>query len=297
MTFSAKISNPIVQLHSAVILFGFSSILGKLIPLSASVIVMGRTAFAALALWLFVKWQKQNLAWLVSKKIWQKRVISGALLAIHWVSFFIAIQKDSVAIALLGFATFPLFTTLFEPLLFSERLTRRDLYSCFLVSIGLVLIVPEWRFSATSTQALLIAIGSAFSFAMLVLYNRHASDSDKNAVTSAFWQNAIASLCVSPMLFGQAFELSAHSLGLLVALGVLCTALAHGLFIASLGTLTARQAAIVTALEPIYGIIIAWVWLHEVPAASVLLGGLLILIASTMASFNKKQSTEMKEEK
>lgn len=297
MTLLANIFRPIVQLHSAVILFGFSSILGKLIPLSAGLIVFGRTAFAALALWLLIKWQKQTLTWFISKKVWRQRVVSGALLAIHWVSFFVAIQKDSVAIALLGFATFPLFTMLCEPFLFSERLTSKEIHCCFLVSLGLVFVVPEWRFSATSTQALLIAIGSGFSFAMLILYNRHSNQGVEGVASSAFWQNAIASLCVAPMLIGENIAISAHSLGLLMILGVLCTALAHGLFISSLGTLTARRAAIVTALEPIYGIMIAWIWLKEIPSSSSLLGGVLILTASTMASINKNQHIEMKAEK
>jgi len=77
---------------------------------------------------------------------------------------------------------------------------------------------------------------------------------------------------------------TARDVGLLLALGVLCTALSHTLFIASLRTVTAHTASVVAALEPVYGIALAFVLLGEVPSARTLVGGALIVGAAVIAT-------------
>ncbi|MBD0270020.1 MAG: EamA family transporter, partial [Cyanobacteria bacterium Co-bin8] len=75
------------------------------------------------------------------------------------------------------------------------------------------------------------------------------------------------------------------SLGLLLVLGVLCTALAHTLFIESLAVLRTQLASVISALEPVYGILLAVVLLGEIPNARTLAGGLLILGTTTVATY------------
>ncbi|MNY65180.1 EamA-like transporter family protein [compost metagenome] len=67
-------------------------------------------------------------------------------------------------------------------------------------------------------------------------------------------------------------------------LGVFCTAVAHSLFVASLAVIKARTAAVVFALEPVYGIAMAWLIFSETPSARMLLGGALIIFAIVLAS-------------
>ena len=75
---------------------------------------------------------------------------------------------------------------------------------------------------------------------------------------------------------------------LLLALGLVCTALAHTLFIASLREVTARTASVVAALEPVYGIALAFVLLGERPDARVLAGGVLIVAAALVATTRRE---------
>ena len=65
-------------------------------------------------------------------------------------------------------------------------------------------------------------------------------------------------------------------------LGLFCTGLAHGLFVASLQVLKARVASLFFALEPVYGILFAWFLFAEQPTLSMLFGGLLIVSALTL---------------
>jgi len=77
----------------------------------------------------------------------------------------------------------------------------------------------------------------------------------------------------------------------LVILGVFCTALAHVLFIRSLVQVKAQLASIIASLEPVYGIIFAFVLLGEVPALRTILGGVIIL-GTIMLSTMKRRSNE-----
>jgi drug/metabolite transporter (DMT)-like permease len=67
-------------------------------------------------------------------------------------------------------------------------------------------------------------------------------------------------------------------------LGVVCTALAHTLFIRSLRALSAHTASVVAALEPVYGIALALLLLGEVPPARTLAGAVLIVGAALYAT-------------
>ena len=124
--------------------------------------------------------------------------LGGAILAAHWFTFFLSIQVSTVAIGLLGFATFPLFVTFLEPVVFGERLHRYDVIAALVVVAGLVLVTPSFDVGNTLTQGLLWGMLSAFTFALLALLNRAYARSYP-AVTVVFYQQAFAALCMLPL--------------------------------------------------------------------------------------------------
>ena len=80
------------------------------------------------------------------------------------------------------------------------------------------------------------------------------------------------------------FGLGGGEIILLLVLGVTCTGLAHTLFISSMQRLSAHTASVVAALEPVYGIALAALLLHEIPTWRTLAGGTLIVAAALVAS-------------
>src|SRR3954451_20496081 len=104
-----RATTALVALHVAVALFGFAALFGRWIALGPVEIVFGRTIVAAVALCVFVRWDRPK-----SARPDFSFVANGALLALHWVAFFAAVQAASVAIALLGFASFPVFVRALE---------------------------------------------------------------------------------------------------------------------------------------------------------------------------------------
>ena len=281
----------LLALHAAVVLFGFAGLFGKWLNVSPLVIVLGRTAIAALALGIFrlaiVRLATARVnAPAAGEPLDARLFAGGAVLAVHWLAFFAAIQVASVAIGLLGFASFPVFVLLLERALLHRRWSGAESAAALVVGAGLVLLVPEFSLANRTVQGLLLGIASGFTFALLTVINRSLSPA-RTAVDLAFWQNLVAALCLLPVAIIAGAEpgsIGGRELALLVVLGLACTALAHSLFIRSLAVVSAHTASVVAALEPVYGIALAWVLLGEAPGARTVAGGALIVGAAVMAS-------------
>ncbi len=271
----------LVQIHVAVFLFGLAGLFGKFLALPSVVIVLGRTVFAAITLFAVLLATGKAIK-IKNKKDLFLFLILGAVLAAHWTTFFYSIQISTVAVGLLSFSTFPVFITFMEPVFFKERLQCFDLATAILVTAGLWVMVSNAEIGGNIMLGVFWGTVSGFTFAVLSLLNkkwvqRHA------AITIAFYQNLFAAIVLAPFLVSSPFRPSMAEVAGLALLGILCTALAHALFISSLTFVKTQLAGIITALEPVYGIVFAFILLGEIPSTRTISGGLLILCTVTAA--------------
>lgn len=276
----ASRASALTSLHVAVALFGFAGLFGKWIPLPPGTIVFGRTLVAATALGVMLALRKDRR----SRFEWRLG-INGAVLAVHWVAFFQAIQIAGVAIGLLGFASFPAFVLLLEWIFLRRRTNAGEWLLALIAMFGLVLIVPDFRLSNHIVRGVLWGILAGATFALLAVCNR-ALASRRRAHEMAFWQNACAAAFLLPVALFVPAVLTPRDIGLILVLGIVCTALAHTLFIRSLRTLSAHTASVVATLEPLYGIALATVLLGEIPRGATLAGGLLIVGSALWATWS-----------
>ncbi|MBN2035825.1 MAG: DMT family transporter [Chitinispirillaceae bacterium] len=276
-------------LHCAVLLFGCAGLFGKFIALPAMIIVAGRTLFAALTLGAFLFVLKRNARVLpqVSGRAAPAIVLSGMVLAVHWWSFFHSIRIATVAIGLISFSTFPLFVTFLEPFVFREKLRLRDSAAAIAVMAGVLLLIPSFDFGNTVFRGVLWGTFSGFTFALLALMNRNFSRTIRPE-TLAFVQNGTAFLCFFPFLAVHPPLLTLADTALIIALGVFCTALAHALFIHSLTRVRAHTASVVASLEPVYGIVLALLILHEIPDMRTIAGGAIILCTTLLCTIKHR---------
>jgi drug/metabolite transporter (DMT)-like permease len=159
-----------------------------------------------------------------------------------------------------------------------------------LVSVGLVLVTPEFNLASEATSGLLWAVFSGLTFSLLSLVNR-VSSKHVPPVQAALYQNLIVAACVLPMAAPELSSVPALDWLWIGLLGVFCTGLAHSLFVASLAVIKARTAAVVFAMEPVYGITFAWLLFAEIPTLSMLLGGALIIIAIVVSGLMSSKAT------
>ncbi|WP_434698634.1 DMT family transporter [Pseudomonas sp. D1-1] len=270
-------------LHIGALMFGLTGVFGKLAAASPAVIVFGRAVFAVLALAVFARFASRTRWQKLRGRDARRLLLGGLLLAGHWVSFFISVKVAGVAIATLGFASFPAFTVLLEGLIFRERIRANEILLVVLVSVGLVLVTPDFELASGATTGLLWAVASGLLFSLLSLTNR-AGSAHVPPVQAALCQNVVVGLCLLPMAAPQLSDVRPIDWLWIGLLGVFCTGLAHSLFVASLAVIKARTAAVVFAMEPVYGITIAWLLFDENPTLRMLLGGVLIIVAIVVSS-------------
>jgi drug/metabolite transporter (DMT)-like permease len=267
-------------LHLAVLLFGLAGLFGKWLSLAPLWIVFGRTAFAGGALAIALLVSRQSLP--RDRRNFALFACTGVLLAAHWLAFFRSIQISTVAIGLLGYASFPLFTTLID----AARVRRLPSASAWktvaLVTAGLIALVPEWRWGNQAVQGLAWGLLAGASFGLLTVTNRRAL-AGCGAMQLACGQNIAAAILLLPFAASTVAPMSLATWALLAALGIGCTALAHTLFIASMRRISAHAASVMAALEPVYGALFAWVLLGETPDARIAIGGAFIVTGVILA--------------
>ena len=271
--------------HGVAVLFGLTGILGALIRFDAVAITAGRAGFAATALLVLALVQRRPLLQGLGPRRAGIVLASGFLLAVHWITFFMAVKVGGVAVATLGFASFPAFIALLDVMLFRERIGRAEGTMLALVTLGLVLVTPSFDVGDQGTVGLLWGLASGLSFAGLAICNRRGNRG-MDAIQVAFWQNLVVALLVLPLLglglAGGAAAIDWASWFWLAVLGVLCTGLAHTLFVKSLESLDARRAGMIIALEPVYAIACAWWLFGEEPSGRMLVGASLIILATVL---------------
>jgi drug/metabolite transporter (DMT)-like permease len=278
------------RVHGAVLLFGLAGIFGKLIDQSAALIALGRVVFAVPVLALAAALTRASLR-PGSVRDALGLAAPGLLLALHWTTFFEAVRVSSVAVALVSYATFPVFVVFIEAALRRRRIRAWSLAATAAVLIGAWLVVPELDLANAAARGALWGLASAAAFALLTVINERSSAS-RPGIVVAFWQDAAAGAvlaALAPVLASGAPAITARDVALLAALGIPCTALAHTLYIGGLRTVSSRAAALIASLEPVYGILFALVLLGEVPSARTVAGGAIILAAAAYASLRDER--------
>jgi drug/metabolite transporter (DMT)-like permease len=268
------------EIHVAVLLFGLAGLFGKWLILSPFIIVLGRVFFASITLGLFLWLSKQSME-ISPRKNYLYLIFLGFILAVHWVSFFKSIQVSTVAVGLLSFATYPVFTTFLEPLLLKENIVKTNIFFSLFCVVGVFLIIPRFDLDNSTFVGVLWGLLSSLTFAVLTILNRKLTQ-HFSSLLIAFYQDFFAMLFLLPFYFVLRPALSTNDILLLCVLGVFCTAGSHTLFINGMKRIKAQTASMIHFLEPVYGIIFAFFFLHEIPSLRTILGGVIILLGQVL---------------
>ena len=265
----------ILFLHVAVMLFGFSGVLAQYVQVPAVLVAMGRVIYSSLLL-LAISLVKKDKLTLESKKDYALIIGTGVIMAIHWSSFFQAIQVSSVAIGTITFSTFPLFLTFMEPVVFKEKLRARSVISAGILLAGVYITVPEFSVENQVTVGILWGMLCSFTYAIMTLGNRYFSKKYTGRIICLYEQGT-AAIVLLPALWLVKVEWRPVDIAGVAAIGFVCTAIAYSLYVSAQKGVRAQTAGIISGMETVYGIIFAFVFLREVPTVRELIGGAVIL--------------------
>lgn len=251
-----------LQIHFCVLLWGFTAILGKLITLPALPLVWWRMLMVAASLMLVAK-VRRGLKAMPLRLRWAYAGI-GALVALHWLTFYAAIKLANASVAATCIALGPVFLALVEPWIAGRRFDPRELLIGVAVVPGVALVaggVPaDMRIGIAvgTLSALLVALFGAFN-------KRFVDRADPLTVTCIeLGTGALFLTLLAPLLPGPAFVLpDAHDAALILLLAFGCTLLPFALALVALRHMSAFGTQMVTNLEPVYAIVLAILLLGE----------------------------------
>ncbi len=271
----------------ATLFISTSGVLGKYIAMPSEVIVWFRSAFAAIFLFIFCKYKKFNLK-LNSKKDYVPFTISALFMAAHWITYFYALKLSNVALGMLSLFTFPVIIALLEPLFIKTKFNPIHIVLGILVFIGVYILAPNFDLESNQIKGILFGVLSAFCYAIRILIlKQHVTN--YNGTVLMLYQTLIITICIVPILF--IFDVSAleTQLPYLLLLGLLTTAIGHSLLVHSLNYFSVSTASIIASVQPIFGIILAYFFLNEIPTWNTFWGGLLILSTVVIESVRSKK--------
>lgn len=282
-----------LHLHFIIFIWGFTAILGALISIEAIPLVWFRMMLASFFLFLFIKIKKRSLV--IDRKTLLKFIIGGTIIALHWITFFLAIKSSNVSIALITMSTGAFFASLIEPFFFKRRISKLELFLGLLVIVGLFIIFKvEGNYILGITYGLISSFLSAlFSVinGLLVRKNNH--------VIISFYQLLFGTLFITILLFVTGkfsigfFRLSFNDWMYLIILGSICTAYAFSASVKVMKVLSPYTVMLSINLEPIYGIILALIIFgdKEKMSSEFYYGALIILLSVVLNGLikNRKQ--------
>ncbi len=253
-----------LQLHIAVFLAGFTGILGRLITLNEGMIVWYRLLFTAITMWVLFGLMKKINALSFPDILKVSGV--GFIAAMHWVTFYGSIKYANVSVALVCFSAIGFFTALFEPLILRKKMNWMELLLGLVTIAGIYVI---FHFDSQYKTGIIIGIISSILAALFPIYNREFLKR-MNVETLLTWQQTGGLLVLSALLpaylskFPTDHFLPGWSdLGWLLVLSWVCSVIAFQLSGNALKRLSAFTVNLTYNLEPVYGILLAFMVYRE----------------------------------
>lgn len=272
----------LLRIHAANLLFGGTALFSKAIDLPALDITALRCVVAVIALFVFLFLRKKSLK-LSSPKHLMLMIVLGLLMGVHWVTYFHSMQVSSVAVGMIALFTHPIITIFLEPMFKGARPHISDIVCAVVVLFGIYLMVPSLSLGSNITQGVLWGMLSALCFSIRNVIQGHCL-SHYGGEVSILYQGVVVVLVTLPFV-DHIPSGDNHIIWIqLLVLGAFFTALPHTLFAGSLHFLKTKTASLVACLQPVYGTLFAFLILAEEPTLATLVGGCIIVAASTWES-------------
>lgn len=272
----------LLKLHFAVFLWGFTGVLGKAISLNSGWLTWWRMLITVITVWIIFGYQKRIQK--VSKKDFFRIGFVGVILALHWLCFYGSIKLSNVSIALTCLSTSGLTSALLEPLFFRRKIRYKEvmLGTITLAGVGIV-YYTNLHFSAGIYVGLAAMLLTVFTS---ILNKKLVNDYPSETITTYQLTGGFIGLCILMPLYNYFFPTQVvvpqkFDWLWLVILAWICTIWTYFLYVAALRKITPFTMNLTLTLEPIYGIILAFVLFKENESLSkyFYLGFILILIA------------------
>ena len=266
----------------SMVIFGTIGLLRRYIPCSSGFLALTRAVIGAVFLLILVRMKKQKPDLTAIRKNGLLLILSGAALGFNWIFLFESYNHTSVATATVCYYLAPILVILLCPILFREKLTRRQRIGAICAMTGLIAVsglpdtgLPGW----VEWKGICFGLAAAVLYACVMILNKKLRSIGPYDKTIS--QLFLAAAVMLPYVLltenpGQT-GLSIQTLPLLLVAGIVHTGIAYWLYFGSMGTLKAQTVALYSYLDPIVAIVLSLVVLKEPMTPIAAIGAALIL--------------------
>jgi len=291
-----------ILLHIIIFMWGFTGILGKLIPLDSIFIVWYRVLIAFLVIGGLIIILKRPYK-LNSKKELLQLAITGFVVGLHWLTFYMSIQLSTASFGVLCISTATFHVSWLEPIIMKRRFSWIEFGLSLIVIFGIYYVCGD--FSTIDSMALFYGLLSGFLAAVFAVYNAKLVNT-MTPLKITLYEMLAAFILLSLIILFQGrmdssiFDLDAIAIFWILFLGVFCTAFAFYAIVDVAKHLGAYTVALSINLEPIYTFILAIFILseHEVLNVRFYVGALIIVIVlvinATVKAMIKRKTKRLK---
>jgi drug/metabolite transporter (DMT)-like permease len=252
------------HLHVLVFIAGFTAILGELITIKAIPLVWFRMVMASILMLIYIKMAKVRLK--INLKAVLRLSVAGIIIALHWITFFGAIDASNISITLAMFSTGAFFASFIEPIIYKRPIIWYEILFGIIVIIGVFIITQsEIKYL---TGIILGILSTFFSSLFAVLNGRFLKQHSATVISFYEFLSGVCFISFYIICFGEGFSVSLFNLslpdfGYLFILASVCTAYAFIASVYIMKTISPYTVVLTYNLEPIYGIIMAIVLFPE----------------------------------
>lgn len=275
-----SLNRSLLILHITVFVWGFTGILGALISVPSVQLVWYRVLIAFITLFIYFKATKTPLQ--VSREALVKLIFTGAIVGAHWILFFQSIKLSTVSVGLVCLSSLTLFTAILEPIMKKTRISGLEILTGLMIITGIYMI---FKFETRYTTGIICGLAAAFCGSLFSIINSKQVQ-NRPAPIISFYELIGAWIWISIYLyymegFDASMNLNTSDLIYLLILGTICTSVAYVAGVAVMKQLSAFRVALITNLEPIYGIALAFLFFGKKEAMTPgFYAGATILMAS-----------------
>ncbi len=261
-------------MHLAVLLWGFTAVLGRAISLDAPVLVWYRMLMTAAIMAAILTYRKLWVK-IDRRDLWQL-ILIGGLISLHWVGFYGTVKYANASIALVCLSTASVFTSLLDPLV---NKGKYDLFEVLLGLLALCGVYLIYRFQQFFGIGILFGIIAAILSSVFTVLNKRIAYKYP-ARTMVFYEMTTGWLFITMLLplqfvFFPATRFMPYADDLfsshwfhndwlwLIILSLCCTVWAQSLALTALKKLSSFTVTLSVNLEPVYGILLAFFFYHE----------------------------------
>lgn len=226
----------------------------------------------------------------LKKKEWMLLFGLAASAILNDLFYFQAFRMTTIANAAIAHQMVSVALLLFAPLLLGERTTKNEWLALAVSLFGIIVLMSGRSEGGSGWHAIGILSGllSAVFYALLIVCYKLLGDCGLGVVQSSFWRYAISVFTLFPLVLAQdSAQFTTRDLGALGAFGLLFAVVASGIHINGMLRTRALHVTVIGKSEPVMATLYAYLFLHETPSLSAIVGGLLIIGASIWLACHK----------